>query len=80
MTIDFSRKGFKKETPLPIVYTYLGIMGVSAIWITVIQPNFISDISEHTQLLITKIVGTVNTGITFLCQFFHWKTQDNNNI
>jgi len=76
MKIDFSRDGFTKATPKVIIYLYIGIMALSGLWMYVVQPNF-TDMTEHLQLLIMKIIGSLNSGIIFFCQFAHYKTDTN---
>ena len=76
MKIDFSFKdGFSKETPKPIIIIYTIIMLISGLWVYVLQPNF-TDLNDHLQLIIIKILGSLNAGIIFICHFFKWKDND----
>ena len=70
--LTFSANNLGKQTPKQVQTLYRIAMVLSAIWVTVIQPNF--EFSDHVIAEVNKWIVVFNGAFYHVCQYFGWST------
>lgn len=69
-------QALNSPTPMMLRYVFRGVLYLSTMW-ALLAP-VMTDIPEHTQLLINKYLLLGNTIISGTIKFFGWQPIDNN--
>lgn len=76
MSFDLSKEAWNSPTPKAVKIIYRILSGISGLWLAAGVPYLSGILPDHTMLIISSITGGSSTAIYFICQFFHWKTEE----